>query len=279
MKLCICVGLAAWAVSTWTATEIAQAHGPIFSPSPHTPFKGAFVAGIEYNQSRESAPGETNDEQELALEVEYGITADWEFTAQAPFVRKEAAAATSEGLGDVLLGSKYRFLRIDSPGLQQAVAVLFQVKLPTGDDEAAPRLGSGSTDYVGGLTAGFEGRRWYGFASVRYRRNSEGAGGLKKGDRQFIDISGGVRPWLMGYREPDWVFLLELNWEHAERDRLNGALLQETGGSEIFLAPGVFWTLRNHAIKGGLQLPLSQRRRADEADTDYRFKIEWEAHF
>lgn len=279
MKQLICLALAAWA-----ATAAALAHGPIFSPSPHTPFKGAIVAGIEYNRAREtttgeSAPRETSDEQELALEVEYGLTADWELTVQAPFVRKETAAATSEGLGDVLLGTKYRFLRVDTPGLQRSIAALFQVKLPTGDDEAAPRLGSGSTDYLGGLTAGYEGRRWYGFASIRYRRNSEGGGGLKKGDRQFIDVSGGVRPWLAGYLEPDWVFLLELNWEHADRDRLDGALLQETGGSGIFLAPGVFWTWRNHAIKGGLQLPISQRRRADEADTDYRVKIAWEGHF
>ncbi len=92
-------------------------------------------------------------------------------------------------------------------------------------------------------------------------------------------VSGGVRPWLTGYREPDWLFLLELNWEDAKKDQVNGARVRGTGGRELFLSPGILWTLRNHAIKGGLQLPAAQNRRGDEADTDYRFKNEWEAHF
>ena len=275
MKHLVCVA----AVAAWAATGAAQAHGPIFSPSPHTPFKGAYAIGVQYARERESAPGEDNTVQELALEVEYGVTADWELTAEFPYTRKGQTAASNEGLGDVVLGAKYRFLRVDTPGLQRSIAALFQVKLPTGDDKAIPRLGSGSTDFLAGITAGYEGRRWYGFTSVRYRRNTEGGGGLKKGDKQFFDVSGGVRPWLTGYREPDWVFLLELNWENAERDELNGALLQDTGGRELFLSPGIFWTLRNHAIKGGLQLPVARNRRGDEADTDFRFKIGWEAHF
>ena len=261
------------------APSSALAHGPIFSPSPHTPFKGAFAVGVEYARERESATGEDTTVQELALELEYGVTADWELIVEVPTTRKEQGAASSDGLGDMVLATKYRFLRIDTPGLQRSVAALFQVKLPTGDDEATPRLGSGSTDFLGGITAGYEGRRWYGFTSVRYRRNTEGGGGLKKGDKQLFDVSGGVRPWLTGYREPDWVFLLELNWENAKRDEIDGTQVPGTGGQELFLSPGIFWTLRNHAIKGGLQLPVAQNRRRNEADTDYRFKIEWEVHF
>lgn len=75
------------------------------------------------------------------------------------------------------------------------------------------------------------------------------------------------------------MFLLELNWEDAKKDEVNGERVRGTGGRELLLSPGIFWTLRNHAIKGGLQLPVAQNRRGDEADTDYRFKIEWEAHF
>jgi len=257
----------------------AHAHGPIFSPGPHTPFKGAYEPHIEYRQERASGAGEERTEQELVVGLGYGLTADLEVKVELPYVWKDEGGRAESGIGDMVVGTKYRFLRIDSPGLQRSIAAHFQIKLPTGDDDTAPRLGSGSTDYLGALSAGYEGRRWYGFASTRYRLNTEGAGGLRKGDRRFLDLTGGVRPWLTGYREPDWVFLLELNWEHAARDELNGKSVANSGGSEIFASPGIFWTLRNHAIRTGVQVPLSSDLNGTQAETDYRFKLGYEGHF
>ena len=270
------VGLAAIIIF---AASAAHGHGPIFSPGPHTPFKGAYEPHIEYQQERRSGAGQKESEQSLTAGLGYGLTADWEIRAAIPYVRKDINGDVEQGAGDAVLATKYRFIRIDSPGLQRSLAVHFQIKLPTGDDDSTPRLGSGSTDYLGALSAGYEGRRWYGFASTRYRLNGEGTGGLKKGDRQFLDVTGGVRPWLTGYREPDWVFLLELNWEHAARDELDGKPVVNSGGSEIFASPGIIWTLRNHAIRTGVQVPLTSDLNGTQAESDYRFKIEYEAHY
>ncbi len=73
-------------------------------------------------------------------------------------MRKDEGGSVENGAGDMVIGAKYRFLRLDSLGLQRSLAVHFQIKLPTGDDETTPRLGSGSTDYLGALSAGYEGR-------------------------------------------------------------------------------------------------------------------------
>ena len=209
--------------SVWFGTLLAAAmvamakpgaaHNPIFTPGPHLVYGGGLEATIGYARDRASGAGDRETGQEVELELEYGLTADWTAEMELPLVDKDLNGRGSSGLGDIVLRSRYRFLRLDTPGVQRSAAVLGQVKLPTGDDGRTPRLGSGSTDLVGGLLYGHESRRWYYNLAARYRLNTEGAGGLEKGDRQFLDVVGGVRPVLTGYLEPDAVVFLELNWE------------------------------------------------------------------
>ncbi len=249
------------------------AHNPIFTPGPHLVYGGGLEATIGYSRDRASGAGERETEQEVELELEYGLTADWTAEMELPFVDKDLNDSDSSGLGDIVLRSRYRFLRLDTPGVQRSAAVLGQVKLPTGDDDRTPRLGSGSTDFVGGLLYGHESRRWYYNLAARYRLNTEG-GGLEKGDKQFLDVVGGVRPVLTGYLEPDAVVFLELNWENAGHDRLNGADLADTGGWELFLSPGLFATYRNVALRTGVQIPIARGLNGDQPESDYRFKFE-----
>lgn len=256
------------------ATTPANAHNPIFTPGPHLVYKGGIEATVGYARDRASGAGETETGQEVALEIEYGLTADWTAEMELPYVDKGLNDNDSSGLGNVVLRSRYRFLRLSTPGIQRSAAVLGQIKLPTGDDGATPRLGSGSTDFVGGLLYGHESRRWYYNLAARYRLNTEGGGGLEKGDRQFLDLVGGVRPVLTGYLEPDAVIFLELNWENSSRDKLNGTFVDNTGGSELFLSPGLFATYRNVALRTGVQIPVARNLRGDQADSDYRFKFE-----
>ena len=257
----------------------AAAHNPIFTPGPHLVYGGGLEATIGYARDRASGAGTREVGQEVELEFEYGLTADWTAEVELPFVTKETNGNRSSGLGDIVLRSRYRFLRLDSPGLQRSAAVLGQVKLATGDDGANPRLGSGSTDFVGGLLYGHESRRWYYNLAARYRLNGEGGGGLAKGDRQFLDIAGGVRPVLTGYREPDAVFFLELNWENSGRDDRNGAAVADTGGWELFLSPGLFATYRNVALRTGVQIPIAHGLEGSQPESDYRFKVEIKVAF
>ena len=250
------------------------AHNPIFTPGPHLVYGGGLEATIGYTRERASGAGAAATEQGANLELEYGLTSNWTAEMELPFADKDVNARGSAGLGDLVLRSRYRFLRLDSPGAQRSAALLAQVKLPTGDDGRSPRLGSGSTDFVGGLLYGREGRRWYYNLAARYRLNSEGGGGLEKGDRQFLDVVGGVRPFLTGYLQPDAVVFLELNLENAGRDQLNGVDLADTGGWELFLSPGLFATYRNVALRKGVQIPDAENLNSCQPVSDYRFKFE-----
>ncbi len=260
-------------------TRTAEAHEPIFAPGAHVKFKDGREIILQYQRNRTSGAGEKETEQELALEYEYGVTADWTVKAEIPLVDKDSNGNGSTGIGDMVLGTKYRFLRVDLPGKQYSTTALFQIKLPTGDDDRSPRLGSGSTDFVGGLLHGLESRRWYYNTAARYRLNTEGGGDLEKGDKVFLDIVGGVRPVLTGYKEPDTVLFLELNFENAERDTLRGSDVADTGGWELFLSPGVFWTYRTYAVTAGVQIPIAENLNGTQATSDYRFKLSMKYEF
>ena len=257
----------------------AEAHEPIFVPGAHVHSKDGHELALEYQRDRTSSAGEKETEQELALEYEYGVTADWTVKAEIPLVDKDSNGNGSTGIGDMVLGTKYRFLRVDLPGMQYSTTLLFQAKLPTGDDDRNPRLGSGSTDFVGGLLHGLESRRWYYNTAARYRLNTEGGGDLEKGDKVFLDIVGGVRPVLTKYKEPDTVLFLELNFENAERDTLRGNDVANTGGWELFLSPGVFWTYRTYAVTAGVQIPVAENLNGTQATSDYRFKLSMKYEF
>ncbi len=262
------------AVGMVATAKPGAAHNPIFTPGPHLVYGGGLEVTAGYSRKRASSAGERETEQEVELELEYGLTADWTAEMELPYLDKDSNDSGSSGLGDIVLRSRYRFLRLDTPGMQRSAAVLAQVKLPTGDDGRTPRLGSGSTDFVGGLLYGHESRRWYYNLAARYRLNTEGGGGLEKGDRQFLDIVGGVRPVLSGYLEPDAVVFLELNWENAGRDNLAGADVANSGGWELFLSPGIFATYRNVALRTGVQIPIAHGLNGTQSESDYRFKFE-----
>ena len=144
------------AVALAAAAPPALAHNPIFAPGPHVTYKGGLDVALEYRRERASGAGEERREQNVALGLEYGLTADWTAELEVPFQDLDENGAGASGLGDIVLRTRYRFLRLDSPGEQRSAALLLQVKLPTGDEDSKPRLGSGSADVVGGLLLGRE---------------------------------------------------------------------------------------------------------------------------
>ncbi len=265
--------------ATAGAGTAVRAHGPLFSPAPETIFKGGTEITLGFHSEKATGAGEKEKAYEVFLEAEYGITADWQIGIEIPTTWKEENGGDANGIGDIVLDTKYQFWKRDLPLAQYKAAVFLKTKLPTGGDDGTPRLGSGSTDVIAGLAAGYESRRWYWFTSGVYRANTEGAGGLDKGDKQFLSVVGGVRPVLSEYDEPDTVLMLELNWERAGRDKVNGAGLVNSGGWELFVSPVLWWTYGQIAIRGGVQIAIAEALNGNQATSDYRARVEFVYHF
>ncbi len=252
----------------------AWSHDPVFGIGPHVVYKG----GLEIAVEGEASKAGRGKERMLTLELTYGLTGDWAAGVELPWAYLQEGADSNSGNGDIALFTKYRFWRRDSLGLQESAAVLLKVITDTADGGGAPRLDKGTTDAILGLTYGYESRKWYRWASVRYRFNGKNDAGLARGDRVLLDFVGGCRPRLSGYREADTVWLLELNGEYGKRASLRGSDLPDTGGSEWFLSPGIFWTKRNFAVKAGVQIPIHSNLNGNQDESDYRARVVLEWH-
>jgi hypothetical protein len=258
--------------------RIAMAHDPIFGLGPHVIYEG----GVEISSQLDvGQSGSTRGLDVGLLNIAYGINADLTVGGELPWVFKTNAYGQANGLGDLGLFTKYRFWHRDSPGTVDSMAALLKVKLDTSKQGASivakPALGTGATDVVVGLTYGHESLTWYRWASVRYRRNGH-SGGEKVGDKVLVDLVAGWRPAMPEYLKPDMVWLLELNGEYGRHGSLDGISLVNDGGSELFLSPGFMWTLRNFAVRAGVQLPVFSNLNGVQAKTDYRARLQLEWH-
>jgi len=250
------------------------AHDPNFGVGPHVLFKGGTEIAVEVEQAKASE----EKDAALALNIKYGITGDWSAGFEVPYAFKDDDNVSSNGLSDIKLFTKYRFWRKDSLGLQESAAVLFSVNMDNGDEKDSPPLGNGATDFLTGITYGYEGLERYRWASARYVRPGENDAGLRLGDKWLIDFVLGWRPTLPEYKKPDTVWLLELNSEFADKAEFRGASQVNSGGNEWFLSPGIFWTYRNFAIKSGIQIPIASNLNGMQAKSDYRFRATFEWH-
>lgn len=245
-------------------------HDPVFGLGPHVLFKG----GVEIAPEVHLDKAGDEEENELGVELTYGLTGDWAVGLELPYEDQSDTSGSSSGQGDVTLFTKYRFWRKDSLGIQESMSLVVKLKTDSGDDD----IGTGTTDSLLGLAYGYEGRKWYRWVALRYRFNEENDAGLHRGDKVLFDLVSGIRLNRTGYREPDTVWLLELNGEFGQRAEFNGAELSDTGGSEWFVSPGIFWTLRNFAVKAGVQIPVASDLNGNQEKTDYRVRVILEWH-
>ncbi|MFV2056880.1 MAG: transporter [Thiohalomonadales bacterium] len=255
-------------------TQPAFAHDPVFGIGPHVLFKDGIEAAVTVAQDKASAEKKSG----LQMEIVYGITGDWAAGIDVPFVSKENSQFSSSGISDIQAFTKYRFWREDSLGLQESAAVLLAVNADNGDVDAKPKLGNGATDIITGLTYGYESIKSYRWASARYILPGESDAGFQFGNKWLIDFVVGWRPTPPEYKKPDTVWLLELNSEFADKATFNGNNVTDSGGSEWFISPGIFWTTRNFAIKSGIQIPISSSLNGTQNESDYRFKATFEWH-
>lgn len=253
----------------------AAAHGPIFSPGPETLYKDGVETHVEYHRSKKG--GET--ENELGLGLGYGITQDWTVSAELPYAIVKEDGATNDGIGNIALETKYRFWRRDALGKQDSVSVFAKAILDTAKDTSDPALGSGANDLVLGLVYGQESLIWQRWASARYRFNGESDAGVERGNQISADAAIGWRAKVPDYYKTDTLWMVELNTEYTKSSQQNSATLTDTGGTEIFVSPGMIWAYRNVALKSGVQLPIYSNLNGTQSESDYRVKFSLDLNF
>ncbi len=201
-------------------------------------------------------------------------------------IDQRRVSETDAGPGDIILYAKYRFYKQDRPRASRQFSAQLGVKLPTGADDrqdeqgqrfAPPlQLGTGSLDWHFVLTATEARDRWLFAGDVAYNLKTT-ANRFRFGDVFSYDAAVKFRlyPARFGenYTGKDLYLFLELNGLIAQKSRMAGQKLPDSGGHSIFLAPGFqFFPVRNIIFESGIQLPVWQNLNGSQLGTDFQLR-------
>ncbi|OHX13999.1 hypothetical protein BI347_11145 [Chromobacterium sphagni] len=221
--------------------------------------------------------------QYLTLGFDYTFSDDWGVNVQLPYIDRShstlgtgsdgaspadgAYTSSTSGLGDVKVIGRYQgFAAARNFGL------LFGLKLPTGShtqagistDPSAPgapapidrglQPGTGTTDaIVGAYYFGDFNRSWSYFTQATVQSALDSSDQYRPGTG--VNLNLGVR--YTGFA--GWMPQLQINARYVQHDAGNNADTVSTGGTLVYLSPGITAPLnRQISLYGFVQLPLYQ---------------------
>ncbi len=247
-----------------------------------------FVARAELviGQSGDDRSGADRDRRSTALvaALGYGVTGRLALFGVLPYVDNELtlttggerATRTASGFGDLALFGRYTVYQQDRPGRTLRVAPFAGLKAPTGEDDASNTRGRLPPDVQVGLgRAGGSGddlpdravstRR---AARVSGQQRSERFRGRRyRATRRLMSIplaTARARAGCPGIRlrrraQPD----------PPGKHRVGGAADPNSGGTRLFLTPGVQYVTKRWIAEAAVQWPVSQALNGTALESDY----------
>lgn len=244
---------------------------------PKDSWEARFHAGF-----MDMGSGENNwmTEQMYEFNIGYGLTRNLSLYLQPTYKVKEMKMSgggmimkeSASGIGDTDLLARYRFLKRDKEDGTYQQALLLGVKLPTGawniEDNGARLMdmvqpGTGSTDYSAGLATTHRKGNFTLDGDLIYTLKTENQENYKFGNLFSYDLAG-------LYQINDTYLMLELNGRVADKDEMNGVKLDNTGGHQLFINPGVSYHLiPNLMLMLSVQVPIYTDMNGDAQKTNY----------
>ena len=197
---------------------------------------------------------------------------------------------TASGWGDASVFARYTLVQRDKPGRTFRVAPFAGVKAPTGDDDnrdmfgrlpPSVQPGSGAWDVFGGVIATYQTFALQADGQVSYRVNNK-ANGFDPGDELRLDGCRQYRLWprILGNGVPSFLYgVLEANLVHRDRNQVNGSDDANSGGTTLFLAPGLQFVTRRWIVEGVVQLPVVQNLHGNALENDYVMRAGFRFNF
>jgi len=242
------------------------------------------------SQSGEDPGGTDRDHSATSLVtvLGYGVTHKLALFGVLPYVDKELdfteagsrVSRTASGLGDASVFARYTLVQHDKPGRTFRVAPFAGVKAPTGDADNRDMLGrlppgvqpgSGAWDVFGGVVATWQTFALQADGQMSYRIKSE-ANGVDLGNELRLDGSLQYRLWprQLGVGVPSFLYgVLESNLVYRDRNQVNAIDDANSGGTTLFLSPGLQYVSKRWIVEGVVQLPVVQNLHGNALENDY----------
>ncbi len=272
------IGAALLAAVGWTGSAVAAA---VTFNTALPVGVGDFVFREQFIFSRASRdPSAANRSVEAwgAISVlGYGVTSDFTLFGMLPYMNKRldftmggsTFRRRTDGIGDASVFGRYTIFQDNFPGGNFRIAPFAGIKAPTGESRASDslgrlpqpiQLGSGSWDYFGGVVATYQTLDFQIDTQGSYKANTS-ANDFRFGDEARLDASFQYRLWPRELKEgvPGFLYgVLEANLIHQDKNRIGGIADPNSGGTTLFLAPGLQYVTQRWILEAVVQLPVVQ---------------------
>jgi len=229
----------------------------------------------------------------------YGVTGELALFGVLPYLDKRLEltdpaarriARSTRGIGDARLFGRYTVFRDDAPGRTFRIAPFLGVETPSGENDKRdafgelPRplqTGSDSWDPFGGLVATYQTLDYQLDAQIAYEINTE-ADGFEFGDVSRLDASLQYRLWPqeLGSGVPGFLYgVVETNLIHQGENEIVGVDDPNSGGTTLFLSPGLQYVTRRWVLEAIVQLPVAQDLNGTAIEDDFVVRAGFRVNF
>ncbi len=143
------------------------------------------------------------------------------------------------------------------------------------------QVGTGSWDVFGGLVATYGTVDWEVDGQIGYQKNSE-ANDFESGDIARADISFQYRLLPETLSSSTDYFLngvLEVNLIKKDRNKVAGLSDLNSGGTTLFLVPGLQYVSERYIVEISLQIPMAQNLNGAALENDFIFRTGFRINF
>lgn len=229
----------------------------------------------------------------------YGLTSDLALFGALPYLDKEIDLTTpagqrvtrdTDGIADARLFGRYTVFQDDAPGRTFRIAPFAGIEIPTGDDDDRDGLGrlpqplqpgSGSWDPFVGVVATYQTLDYQVDAQIAYEANTE-ANNFEFGNAFRFDASLQYRllPREIGSGVPGFLYgVIEANLLHEGKNEINGVNDPKSGGTKLFLSPGLQYVTKQWIVEFGVQLPVVQDLNGTALEDDFIVRAGFRVNF
>ena len=225
----------------------------------------------------------------LVSVLAYGIDGKLTLFGVLPYIDKklslpapgaDSVKRSSRGIGDSSIFLRYTLHQNDQRGSTFRLAAFGGAKIPTGSDSDKDALGllpvplqsgTGSWDGFGGIVTTWQTLSFQVDAQISYSVKTQ-ANNFQAGNEARLDGSFQYRlfPRKLLSGVPAYVYgVLETNFIYRDNNTFLGQADPNSGGTAIFLAPGIQYVSRRYILEAAVQIPVLQNLNGHALKNDY----------
>jgi len=229
----------------------------------------------------------------------YGVTEDFAVFGVLPYLDKQLDVRLpggqritrgTSGIGDARLFGRYTIFHADAPGRTFRIAPFVGIETPTGNDDhrdslgalpAPLQLGSGSWDPFAGVVATYQRLDFEIDTSASYKVDTK-ANHFEFGDEARLDASFQYRLWprTLGSGVPGFLYgVLESNLIYQGKNEIRGVRDRSSGGTTLFIDPGLQFVTRRWVLEAIVQLPAFQNLHGSALKDDFTIRAGFRVNF